>query len=472
VATNVGKLNVLITASAKGFIRGMDQAAKRTKIFGSGLKSNRMAMMAWGAGIAAGVSAVAALSKGLSMVVGQMERLDHLAKTSNKLGFSVEELQKLRYAGERTGVATRTLDMAMQRFTRRMAEAANGMGEARGALKELGIDAARFQGLGVEDQMKELADAFAKQTHQSDRLRLAFKLFDSEGAVMVNMLREGSGALEEYFRRAEKLGLATGDHAKKAEEYKDAVLDLTATWNHFKVELATQVAPTLIELTKNLTDFLEQAKNNGAIESLADSFSALAESARQAADAIGPVASAGKDFMDSKWGWLMPGAKLAGNWVKANKDNAKKKRELDEAFAQAEKNRIKRIEADKNAAGFAASMGGPGPAPTRHTPGVGTGGWIGAHLGSLARTVSGLAASAAKALTPVAKLNRDFSNPAALARGTAAAISKSLELRQQHRNRQNDPTIQAIEKQKREQVDAMNEIRDAVREYAPIIVGI
>ena len=82
--------------------------------------------------------------------------------------------------------------MAMQRFTRRAAEAAQGTGEAKGAIRELGLDAQKLQKLPLDDQMKVLADAFGNVQNESDKLRIAFKLFDSEGAALVNTLALGS----------------------------------------------------------------------------------------------------------------------------------------------------------------------------------------------------------------------------------------------------------------------------------------
>jgi hypothetical protein len=51
----------------------------------------------------------------------------------------VEALQELRFAAKASGVEQQTLDMALQRFTRRAAEAAQGTGEAKDALAQMGI---------------------------------------------------------------------------------------------------------------------------------------------------------------------------------------------------------------------------------------------------------------------------------------------------------------------------------------------
>lgn len=66
--------------------------------------------------------------------------------------------------------------MAMQRMTRRAAEAAQGTGEAQKAIKELGIDAVKFSNLSLEEKMYQLSDALQGVGNESDQLRIAFKL--------------------------------------------------------------------------------------------------------------------------------------------------------------------------------------------------------------------------------------------------------------------------------------------------------
>ena len=53
----------------------------------------------------------------------------------------------------------------------------------------------------------DVADAFARIEDPAERVRLAFKLFDSEGVALVNLLSDGSGALEEMRERARDLGI-------------------------------------------------------------------------------------------------------------------------------------------------------------------------------------------------------------------------------------------------------------------------
>ena len=53
-------------------------------------------------------------------------------------------LQELRFAAKASGIEQQTLDMALQRFTRRAAEAAQGTGEAKDAMASI---ASHFQPL-------------------------------------------------------------------------------------------------------------------------------------------------------------------------------------------------------------------------------------------------------------------------------------------------------------------------------------
>ena len=89
--------------------------------------------------------------------------------------------------------------MALQRFVRRVAEAANGTGEAKDALAQMGI-ALRDQSGNLrrsEDLLADVADAFARIEDPAERVRLAFKLFDSEGVALGMFIpgTHGNGAL-------------------------------------------------------------------------------------------------------------------------------------------------------------------------------------------------------------------------------------------------------------------------------------
>ncbi|HEX6102158.1 MAG TPA: hypothetical protein VF031_03835 [Alphaproteobacteria bacterium] len=144
----------------------------------------------------AGVTTVGGLA---ALVDRSISAADAIGKTADKIGVGVEALQELRFAAKASGVEQQTLDMALQRFTRRAAEAAQGTGEAKDALAQMGI-ALRDQSGNLrrsEDCSVASPRRSPRMEDPAERVRLAFKLFDSVGVALVNLLRGGSDALEE-----------------------------------------------------------------------------------------------------------------------------------------------------------------------------------------------------------------------------------------------------------------------------------
>ena len=143
--------NVKITISA------IDKTKKAFSGVKSGLKAvSKAAFSMKGALVAAAGPAAVGL-----LIKQSLTAIDTLKKTADKIGTTTEALSALQYAAEITGVQVETVNMATQRFTRRLAEAAKGTGEAKGALQELGINAEELKRKSLDEQMLDLADAFS-----------------------------------------------------------------------------------------------------------------------------------------------------------------------------------------------------------------------------------------------------------------------------------------------------------------------
>jgi hypothetical protein len=187
---------------------------------------------------------------------------DAIGKTADKIGVGVEALQELRFAAKASGVEQQTLDMALQRFTRRAAEAAQGTGEAKDALAQMGI-ALRDQRGNLrrsEDLLAGVADAFARIEDPAERVRLAFKLFDSEGVALVNLLRGGSGALDEMRERAQDLGIVLDEHLVRDAERARTELDmLSQVISANLTRAALEAAPVIADLSSWLADVAGKA---------------------------------------------------------------------------------------------------------------------------------------------------------------------------------------------------------------------
>ena len=230
------------------------------------------------------VAAVGAGGLGL-LVSNSLKATDALAKTAGKIGTTTEALSALQYAGQLTGVEVNTMNMALQRFTRRASEAAVGTGEAKGALRELGVDARELVRLPLDQRMLVLADAFEGVQGESNKLRLAFKLFDSEGAALVNTLGQGREGLAQMLGEAQTLGLVmTSDAAAGVESANDAITRMMSVSKGLVSQFTAALAPAIEFVANSLTTFSQSlmASEGGAREFAINSAAAFLEFASSA----------------------------------------------------------------------------------------------------------------------------------------------------------------------------------------------
>lgn len=136
-----------------------------------------------------------------------------IVDTADRVGFATDRLQELRYAADQNGSSVTTLDMALQRFSRRLGEAANGSGELLGSLRETGIQIRDSEGRmrSSYDILLDYADAIQAAESDQRALGLAFKAFDSEGASLVTLLRQGREGVEQWGNAAREAGLVLED---------------------------------------------------------------------------------------------------------------------------------------------------------------------------------------------------------------------------------------------------------------------
>lgn len=159
-----------------------------------------------------------------------VETADMVDKTAGKIGLSTDALQEFHHAANLAGVGARTFNMGLQRMARRAAEAAQGKGEAKDALKELGIQLRNSDGsLRTTEQLfMDVAGAIDGVRDPNEKLRYAFKLFDSEGVALVNMLKGGKKGLEAVRKEARDLGaVMSQDTIAASVKYKDEMFKLS-----------------------------------------------------------------------------------------------------------------------------------------------------------------------------------------------------------------------------------------------------
>jgi len=258
-SVDLGEIAVTIGMDTRGVEKGSKKVDGLLKRTSDKLKKSASKWAKWGLGIATAVAAAGAV-----LLKFRAAAIDTLAKTSDKLGIATEKLAGLRLAAEQTGVSAGTMDMALQRMTRRIAEAAEGSGEAKKAIAELGINAQALGKLTPDQQFRTLADAMEKVEFQGDRVRLGFKLFDSEGVALINTLRGGTKSLDAFQKQAEKLGLAISRKDAAGIERMNDTLNLATKSLEGGLNIALiKLAPIVDALAKAFNDMALDADTLG-----------------------------------------------------------------------------------------------------------------------------------------------------------------------------------------------------------------
>ncbi|RMF11090.1 MAG: hypothetical protein D6773_00330, partial [Alphaproteobacteria bacterium] len=171
MATELERLHVLIEANTRSYERAMrrleqktDRAVRASRRQFSGLDRSLRQTQSLAASFSKGflggfaVGGIAALPVAIARATSEMAQL---VDTADKLGIGVERLQEMRFAGQQVGVAVNTVDLALQRFTRRLGEAQQGKGELVGILKQYNIALTDAQGRtrAATEVLRDLADA-------------------------------------------------------------------------------------------------------------------------------------------------------------------------------------------------------------------------------------------------------------------------------------------------------------------------
>ena len=251
----IGNIVVGVIANTQKAVKNVRAFRKETSLMTKATKGALRPMGKFAAGFAGLVGVAGALA--VNHLKKSAENIDKIAKTSQKLGIPTDRLIGLHHAAEQTGVSTDTANMAIQRMTRRVSEAAKGTGEAVKALDELNVDVEMLAKLRPDQQMHVLADAMKRVENQSDRVRLAMKLFDSEGVELVNTLKLGSKGLQQMHDDAERLGmLFSNEEAARVEKFNDQLDRLKKSFGGLGQRLVIDLAPRAAELIEGflLTD--------------------------------------------------------------------------------------------------------------------------------------------------------------------------------------------------------------------------
>lgn len=244
---------IIISGDSTGAVA----AVKRLSSELSGLQSISAKALSFG-----GALSVAAVVGGLvSITKAAIDQGDAFNKMSQKTGIAVEDLGKLQYAADLSGVSAEALQKGLTSLAVGMVEAAGGAGPMAEEYKKLGINLRNTDGTMKSslDVLGELADRFQQMPDGVEKTNLAVDIFGKKlGAEMIPLLNIGAAGLKAMGDEAQSLGLVmSGELAKKSEEFNDNLSRLTKLSSAAGIEIANALIPSLNAL---ITEYLDARK--------------------------------------------------------------------------------------------------------------------------------------------------------------------------------------------------------------------
>lgn len=240
MATQIGSLIIDMAADVASLRRDLDQAKSAV---GNASSSMVGAAKAIGAAFAAlGVGAGL-----LRMIDGTVNLADALDELSQKSGFAVEELSRLRAVPDLAGVGIEDLARGLKDFNKSLVEATDTTSKSAQIFQALGVDLSG----GPQEALLGTAEAFSKLEDASLRSVAASELFGKQGQAFIPALLGGRKAFEDAAREADRFGTVISTQmAKQAGEFNDNLSRLTSSASALGIAIANPLLPLLNRMTE------------------------------------------------------------------------------------------------------------------------------------------------------------------------------------------------------------------------------
>lgn len=292
----IGALRVNLGIDSAAFSEGLKEAQSRLSKFGATLKT---------ALVAAAAAASAAFAGLAYAIKGVIDKADNLSKAAQSVGIATEELSRLAWAADLSGVSFETLTGSLGKLSNAMAQSLqSATSQQAKAFHALGISVTNVDGTmkSARQVFGEVSDAFAKMDNSSTKTALAIQIFGRSGAQLIPLLNSGEAGLRDIAAEAERLGIVIDTQTgRRAEAFNDTLTRMQNVFQGVLVQITSLALPALQAVADSFYNAAGQNERlneiiNGAViafKSLAsagiivvDTFSAIAEVIMGIGDAI------------------------------------------------------------------------------------------------------------------------------------------------------------------------------------------
>jgi hypothetical protein len=216
-SATIGSLRINLGIDTGAFTKGLKQASTGFQGIGASLRRLAVPLAAFGTSAALGVGVA---------VRSTISAADELNEAAKQIGVPIEQLSRLKYAGEQAGIGLDGLKTALGALSKSMVAAKDGVGPAAETFKKLGVSITDAKGnlRPTSDVLDDLADAFQKMGEGPDRTAAAMQLMGKAGKDMVPLLADGAKELGKMKAEADKFGqVFNAEMGANADQFGDNI---------------------------------------------------------------------------------------------------------------------------------------------------------------------------------------------------------------------------------------------------------
>jgi hypothetical protein len=263
MASTIGKVRAVFTASTSGLTSGVNSASASMKSMAAQVSSLRSGMNSlvaiqgaqlFGSIVSQVGSAVSSLVR---MGQAEAEVIDSTSKMAARLGMTYGELAGLAYAGSLADVSMETLAGAATRADVAFVKASQGSSVAAGAFSSLGLSVAELNGMSSAERFDAIATAISKLPTAAEKSAAAVKLFGRAGAQLMPLFSDGAAGIAAARKEAEAFGLSlTNVQGTNVEAMNDAFTRAQKAVSGVVQQVVAYLAPAVQSVTDAFSTFV------------------------------------------------------------------------------------------------------------------------------------------------------------------------------------------------------------------------
>ncbi len=193
---------------------------------------------------------------------------DSLAKMADRVNASTEGLAALRHQTELNGESSATLDKSLEKMRRSLGEVDQGVGEAKDAMKLLGINMDDIRDLKADEQFELIGTAIGSLSDANQQAAISSDIFGRSGVKLINVFNQGAEGFASAREEADRLGISMSRvDAAKIEEANDSMLRSRQAVEGLGNKITVQLAPIIAAMSDEFVEAATSGDNmTGIVE--------------------------------------------------------------------------------------------------------------------------------------------------------------------------------------------------------------